>query len=30
MKEVGVLVMGNALCDVERRGYGGRFFFFST
>jgi hypothetical protein len=30
VKGVGVVVMGNALCDIEGRGYGGRFFFFST
>jgi len=27
VKGVGVVVMGNALCDIEGRGYGGRFFF---
>jgi hypothetical protein len=30
VKGFSVRVMGNVLCDVEGRGYGGEVFFFST
>ncbi len=30
VKGFSVVVMGNALCDIEGRGYGGRFSFLST